>query len=294
MDRAWKVSGDLRRSEHPEKSEISRNLPIVVAPEGPHTIRYVSMDWSRPCALPLRHVISAGPGTWHGDKDARGERSAAAEERSAPRRAAARQAAAGHRVGPFRTLIVRRRRGQRGPRAAGERGRPRLRDRQGRPAHGERARRPGQAGTQGRRDPRGRVRGAGAALRRADHHLRGPGGPAVRDRRRRRARPGARRGPDRPAPGRRGPPGLRRQRQPRAQDPGRRARPARGDDRGRGRRRGGGAQVRRPDAAGGGQADVPGPGPDHAVQDPGGRAGARPGAGVTSTRWSPRRSTGAG
>ncbi len=57
-----------------------------------------------------------------------------------------------------------------------------------------------------------------------------------------------------------------------------RARPARGDDRGRGRRRGGGAPVRGPDAAGGGAADLPGPGPDHAVQDSGRRAGARPGA----------------
>ena len=41
------MSGVLREGEHPEKSEISGNLPIVVAPEAPHTIRYVSMDWSR-------------------------------------------------------------------------------------------------------------------------------------------------------------------------------------------------------------------------------------------------------
>ena len=43
-----KVSGYLREGEHPEKSEISGNLPIVVAPEAAHTIRYVSMDWSQP------------------------------------------------------------------------------------------------------------------------------------------------------------------------------------------------------------------------------------------------------
>jgi hypothetical protein len=39
--------------EHPEKSEISRNLPIVDAWAHPHTIRYVSMDWSHPCVPPL-------------------------------------------------------------------------------------------------------------------------------------------------------------------------------------------------------------------------------------------------
>jgi hypothetical protein len=43
-----KVSGYLREGEHPEKSEISGNLPIVVAPEAAHTIRYVSTDWSQP------------------------------------------------------------------------------------------------------------------------------------------------------------------------------------------------------------------------------------------------------
>jgi hypothetical protein len=38
----------LREGEHPEKSELSGNLEIVVAPEAPHTISYVSMDWSQP------------------------------------------------------------------------------------------------------------------------------------------------------------------------------------------------------------------------------------------------------
>ena len=47
------MSADERRGEHPEKSEFSRNRTIVDAPEGPHTIRYVSMDWSRPWE-PLR------------------------------------------------------------------------------------------------------------------------------------------------------------------------------------------------------------------------------------------------
>ena len=141
------------------------------------------------------------PGTRHGGEDARGQGNAAAEERAAPVRAAARETAAGHRVGPFRAFVFRGRRRQRGPRAARQRRRPRLRDRQGRPADGERARRPRQAGPQGRRDPRGRVRGAGAALRRQDHHLRGPGRPAVRHRRRRRARARARRGPDRAGTG---------------------------------------------------------------------------------------------
>jgi hypothetical protein len=54
MDRAWKASRNYRQGEHREKSEISDNLPIVDAPEGPHTIRYVSMDWSHPCAQPRR------------------------------------------------------------------------------------------------------------------------------------------------------------------------------------------------------------------------------------------------
>ena len=43
-----KVSGYLREGEHPEKNGISGKLPIVVAPEAAHTIRYVSMDWSQP------------------------------------------------------------------------------------------------------------------------------------------------------------------------------------------------------------------------------------------------------
>jgi hypothetical protein len=54
MGRACKVSGNCRQGEHREKSEFSDNLPIVDAPEGPHTIRYVSMDWSHPCAPPPR------------------------------------------------------------------------------------------------------------------------------------------------------------------------------------------------------------------------------------------------
>jgi hypothetical protein len=57
MNRVALMSADERRGEHPEKSEISGNRTIVDAPEGPHTIRYVSMDWSRPCAL-LRWRIS--------------------------------------------------------------------------------------------------------------------------------------------------------------------------------------------------------------------------------------------
>ena len=56
MNHADRVSVDKRRGEHPEKSEFIRNLLIVVAPEGPHTIRYVSMDWSRPCTPLWRHT----------------------------------------------------------------------------------------------------------------------------------------------------------------------------------------------------------------------------------------------
>ena len=289
----------MREGEHPEKSDISARSPDCGGPgrSAYHQVREYGLVTLVRAARAANVSARPGPGMERPGMAIRtrsGQRRAAAEERAAQSRAAAREAAAGHRLGAFRALLVRRRRGQRGPRAARQRRRPRLRDRQGRPAHGERARRPRPAGPPGRRDPRGRVRGAGAALRRAHHHLRGPGGPAVGDRRRRRARPRAGRGPDREPAGRRGPAGLRGQRQPRAQDPGRRARPARGDDRGRGRRRGGGAPVRRPDAAGGGQADVPGPGPDHAVPDPGGRAGSRSRARCRWTRWSPRRSTGAG
>jgi len=43
-----KMSGYLREGEHPEKNGISGKLPIVVAPEAAHTIRYMSMDWSQP------------------------------------------------------------------------------------------------------------------------------------------------------------------------------------------------------------------------------------------------------
>lgn len=56
MDRVRVVSGDLPQGEHPEKSEIYLNLPIVDTRDGPHTIRYVSMVWSRPCALPGRRA----------------------------------------------------------------------------------------------------------------------------------------------------------------------------------------------------------------------------------------------
>ena len=69
--------------------------------------------------------------------------------------------------------------------------------------------------------------------------------------RRRRPGPAAGRGPDREPPGGRGPAGLRGQRQPRAQDAGRRAGPAGRDGRGRRRRPRGGPPVRRADAAGG-------------------------------------------
>jgi hypothetical protein len=48
MGQDKKMSEYLREGEHPEKSDISGNLPIVVAPEAAHTIRYVSMDWSQP------------------------------------------------------------------------------------------------------------------------------------------------------------------------------------------------------------------------------------------------------
>jgi hypothetical protein len=51
MNRDTQMSADKRTGEHREKSEISRNLLIVDAPEGPHTIGYVSVDWSRLCAL---------------------------------------------------------------------------------------------------------------------------------------------------------------------------------------------------------------------------------------------------
>ena len=50
-----KVSGYLREGEHPEKSEISGKLPIVVAPEAAHTIRYVIMDWSSPRVRSVRY-----------------------------------------------------------------------------------------------------------------------------------------------------------------------------------------------------------------------------------------------
>ena len=50
------VSVDWPEGEHPEKSEFSGNLAIVVSPEATHTIRYVSMDWSRPRVRCWRHV----------------------------------------------------------------------------------------------------------------------------------------------------------------------------------------------------------------------------------------------
>jgi hypothetical protein len=56
MDHVRGVAGDLPQGEHPEKSEIYLNLPIVGTGDGPHTIRYVSMVWSRPCALPGRRA----------------------------------------------------------------------------------------------------------------------------------------------------------------------------------------------------------------------------------------------
>jgi hypothetical protein len=60
MNHADRMSADKPEGEHPEKSEISSNLMIVVAPEGPHTIRYVSMDWSRPFVPLMRHASSPG------------------------------------------------------------------------------------------------------------------------------------------------------------------------------------------------------------------------------------------
>jgi hypothetical protein len=65
MNRAKQMSADGPEGEHPEKSEISTNPMIVVAPEGPHTIRYVSMDWSHPCVPLLRPTPSpVSVGIW--------------------------------------------------------------------------------------------------------------------------------------------------------------------------------------------------------------------------------------
>ena len=77
------------------------------------------------------------------------------------------------------------------------------------------------------------------------HQLRGPGRAARGRGGRRRPGAAAGRGPDREPPGGRGPPGLRGQHQPRAEDPGRRAGAAGRDGRGRRRRPRGGAPVRR-------------------------------------------------
>ena len=123
-----------------------------------------------------------------------------------------------------------------------------------------------------------------SGVNRQDDQPRGPRRAAGPGRRRRRPGPAAGRGPDREPPGGRGPAGLRRQHQPRAQDPGRGARAAGRDGRGRGRRPGGGAPLRRPHAAGGVPAHQPGAGHDHAVPDPGGRADPRPGSGRARRR----------
>jgi hypothetical protein len=65
MGQEKRMSGYLREGEHPEKSEISGKLPIVVAPEAAHTIRYVSMDWSQP-RVPSERFRSAqvGDAAW--------------------------------------------------------------------------------------------------------------------------------------------------------------------------------------------------------------------------------------
>ena len=131
---------------------------------------------------------------------------------------------------------------------------------------------------------------------------RGPLGSATHRRARRGWRRSGRRlvlragrGPHRGPPGRRGPPRLRRQRQPRAEDPGRRAGAARRGARGRGRRPGGRPPVRRPDAARGRPADprwsrTSSSCPGCRAHDPLPDAG----AGRAWTTWSPRRSTAAG
>ena len=103
------------------------------------------------------------------------------------------------------------------------------------------------------------------------------------------ARPG--RGPHPRAPGRGDPPRLRRQRLPRAEDPGRRAEPAgRGGAGGR-RRPGGGDPVRRPDADRERPADPAGAADHRAVPAAGRRPARRPADRSTSTRSSPGPST---
>ena len=168
---------------------------------------------------------------------------------------------------------------QRGPGAAGQRRGAGVRAGPRRRAGRAGTARPGPPGPPGRRDPRGRDGGLDQRRQPADDELRGAGRPAGRGRRRRRPGAAADRGPDREPPGGGGPAGLRGQHQPRAEDPGRRARAAGRDGRGRRRRPGGGAPVRRPHAAGGVPAHQPGAGHDHAVPDPGGRADPRPGPG---------------
>ena len=253
------------------------------------------MVWSRPCPLPWRPAHLPYSWTRHGDKDAHRKRSTAAEERAAAaQRSRPPEAAAGNSIGPFRTLIVCRRRGQRGPRAARQRPRPAPSgsSRATGSAVSELAALARQVLCRDRRDPRGRVRSARAArFGEPDHHLRGPGGAAFRHRRR---RPRARLlvlAEDQlteQAPGRRGCAGLRSQRRSaRLKTPGGRALALlaqetiedAADDAEAVRRFMPGGCGRRPS-----QADVPRSGPHHAVQDPGGRAGARPGAEFPSIR----------
>jgi hypothetical protein len=54
-----------REGEHPEKSEFSGKFPIVGAPDGQRTIRYVSMDWSQPRVPPTPQMSAqAGNVKW--------------------------------------------------------------------------------------------------------------------------------------------------------------------------------------------------------------------------------------
>ena len=110
--------------------------------------------------------------------------------------------------------------------------------------------------------------------RRAGQLLHRPGRPAGRG-----PDPGAGRRPDRRPPDRADPPGLRGQRQPRAEDPDRRHLAAGRGGGGSRRRPGGGAPVRQPDGGRVGPADRPG-GPDHRPVPAAGRQPAgRPGGG---------------
>ena len=179
-----------RQGEHPEKSEISRNLPIVGDPgrSAYHQIREYGL------VTPVRAAAATRIIRWSWN-DGMAIRTRTGGGVRQPRSArlqggaAAGEAAAGHRLGPVRALLVRGRRGQRRPGAARQRRGPRVRHRQGRPADGERA---AALARQVRRDGEIREAEFEVPVPRFGGRtttLRGPGGPAVGDRRRRRARP---------------------------------------------------------------------------------------------------------